>query len=378
MRVTDVFKWNLEAYNTGTYRIIANRGSTRSSKTYSLLQLIYLIAVQNNLRISIIAESIPHLKRGALRDWNSIIEGENKAGIALIKESDHLYKFTSGSFVEFFSADDNGKLRGSQRDIAFINEANRIDYASYQQISIRTSKCVFLDFNPSAEWWIDNLSDRDDFIEFKSTYKNNNFLSEEQIREIEAGKKDPSWWSIYGLGEYAKSDGLVYKEYETFKEEPETGLTFWGLDYGFKDPTALVKVKMVDDSLFITELLYEPLLSGSEVVKKVSELVPKNATLICDSARPEITAEIRKKGIKALPAKKGAGSILEGIQLVKGYKLFIKGKNLKKELDNYSWEENLDGSFSERPLDKNNHLLDALRYVVLYNKPSGTYKIKTI
>lgn len=379
MKCTRVFQWTLNAYTNKLYRIIANRGATRSSKTFSTLQLLYVIAnTSKNLRISIVSESFPHLKRGALRDFKQIIESENYKGIKQIKESDHTYIFTSGSFIEFFSADDAGKLRGSQRDICFINECNRLDYESFKQLSIRTSQTMFLDFNPVKKFWIDNLKTREDFIEFKSTYLDNDFLSEEQVREIESNKNDKKWWAIYGLGEYAKSEGLVYQEYETFNKEPDNGITLYGADYGYRDPTALLKVKMVDDSLFITELLYEPLLSGAEVVKKVSELVPKNATLICDSARPEITADIRKNGIKAIPAKKGPGSILEGIQMVKGYKLFIKGKNLEEELNNYSWEENLDGSFSERPLDKNNHLLDALRYVILYNKPSGTYNFRII
>lgn len=172
---------------------------------------------------------------------------------------------------------------------------------------------MFLDFNPVKKFWIDNLKIREDFIEFKSTYLDNDFLSEEQVREIESNKNDKKWWAIYGLGEYAKSEGLVYQEYSTYKDEIDRGEIIYSLDYGYRDPCALAKVRFFDNSIYVEELLYESFLSAKELVTKVSSLVPKNKTLICDSARPEITQEIRKTGINALSAKKGAGSILEGI-----------------------------------------------------------------
>lgn len=381
MKCTRVFQWTLNAYTNKLYRIIANRGATRSSKTFSTLQLLYLIAINNyNLRISVVAESVPHLKRGALRDFKQIIESENYKGIKQIKESEHIYIFKSGSFIEFFSSDDAGKLRGSQRDICFINECNRLDYESFKQLSIRTSQTMFLDFNPVKKFWIDNLKTREDFIEFKSTYLDNDFLSEEQVREIESNKNDKKWWAIYGLGEYAKSEGLVYQEYDIYKDEIDRGEIIFGLDFGYKDPTALVKCRIYDNSIYTEELLYESYLSADEIVKKCKDILPNNAKLICDNARPEIIAQLKKAGINAIACKKGPNSIIDGIQLLKSYKLFIKGKHLENELDNYSWEEDKNGDFTDTPIDSDNHLLDAMRYAVTYNRkgPNGKYSIKTI
>lgn len=332
------------------------------------------------MRISIVSESFPHLKRGALRDFKQIIESENYKGIKQIKESDHTYIFTSGSFIEFFSADDAGKLRGSQRDICFINECNRLDYESFKQLSIRTSQTMFLDFNPVKKFWIDNLKTREDFIEFKSTYLDNDFLSEEQVREIESNKNDKKWWAIYGLGEYAKSEGLVYQEYDIYKDEIDRGEIIYGLDFGYKDPTALVKCRIYDNSIYTEELLYESYLSADEIVKKCKDILPNNAKVICDNARPEIIAQLKKAGINAIACKKGPNSIIDGIQLLKSYKLFIKGKHLENELDNYSWEEDKNGDFTDTPIDVDNHLLDAMRYAVTYNRkgPNGKYTLKFV
>lgn len=384
MKCTSVFQKTLEAYTSGHYRIIANRGGTRSSKTYSTLQLLYLIAVnKENLRISIVSESFPHLKRGALRDFKQIINDEKCVGISQIRESDHTYFFNNGSFIEFFSADDAGKLRGSQRDICFINECNRINYESYKQLSIRTSQTMFLDFNPVKKFWIENLKNREDFTEFKSTYLDNDFLSPEQVREIESGKNDTKWAATYMYGEYAKSEGLVYQEYSTYKDEDkfhDRGEIIFGIDFGYKDPTALVKCRIYDNYIYTEELLYESYLSADEIVKKCKDILPNNAKVICDNARPEIIAQLKKAGINAIACKKGPNSIIDGIQLLKSYKLFIKGKHLENELDNYSWKENNVGDFTDTPIDSDNHLLDAMRYAVCFLKksPSGKYSIKTI
>lgn len=381
MKCTKVFQNTLNAYSSGKYRIIANRGATRSSKTYSTLQLLYVIATSTkDLRISIVSESFPHLKRGALRDFQTIIAGENYIGITKIREAEHQYLFSTGSFIEFFSIDDAGKLRGSQRDICFINECNRISYEAYKQLAIRTSKTVFLDFNPVKNFWIDDLKYRDDFIEFKSTYKDNDFLSIEQVREIESHMNDKKWFAIYGLGEYAKSDGLVYQEYNIYKEGIDRGEVFYGVDFGFKDPTAIVKVTIYDDEIYIEELLYTSYLSGDDIVKKCKELIPINSIVIADCARPEIIAQMNKNRIRTYACKKGPNSIIEGIQLLKSYKIFVKGHNIENELNSYSWIENNDGEYTDQPVDKDNHLLDAARYVVLYKAkaPNKTYNLRLI
>lgn len=371
MNVTKVFSKSLQAY-LDKYRIISNVGSTRSGKTFAILQLLYLIALKKeNLTISVVSESIPHLKRGCIKDFKEIAS----VGIVDYNKTDRIYTFQTGSKIEFFSADNAGKLRGSQRDILFINECNNIDYESYKQLAIRTSQTIFLDYNPSSPFWIQNLKERTDFIEFHSTYKDNDYLSAEQIREIESNKGDARWWAIFGMGIEASSEGLVYPEFEIYAEAPQ-GRVIYGLDYGYNDPTALVKITEVGDCLYVEELVYKTKLSSDDIYKELKQYCGQNL-IVADNARPEITMDLKRKGINIIPTKKGPNSIKAGIQFARSYKLFLKGKHLIDEARSYSYYKDDMGNYTEDPIDKNNHLMDAMRYGINYRN-NGNYIIKQI
>lgn len=377
MKCTKVFNQTLEAFLDDDIRIISNVGSTRSSKTFSTLQLLYLIALKRKVYISIVSCNIPHLKRGCLKDFEIIINSENRAGIVDINKSDRKYIFASGSTIEFFSADNSGKLRGSQRDILFINECNLIPAECYRQLAIRTSSKIFLDYNPTNEFWIEDIRDRKDFIEFHSTYKDNDFLSTDQIREIESNKNNESWWRVYGLGLQGSNEGLIYPRFEYTNKIPD-GKVIWGMDFGYNDPTALVKVTIVHDNIYLEEKLYKVKLSAEDIYEHVKGIVPPNDLIICDNARPEIISYLRKKGIRAVPCNKGKNSIKDGIAFLNSFNIFIKGLHIHREIKNYSYlKDELRDKWLDIPEDANNHALDAARYAATYNQShSSGYNIK--
>ena len=215
MKMTKVYRQSLKAFNDGK-RLIANRGGTRSGKTYSLVCLLVLVASEGERKrtIDIVSESLPHLKRGAINDIEDIMENEGFIEGANYEHnrSDHTYTFATGSQIRFFSADDWGKVKGSRRDILFINEANRIPYETYRQLAVRTSETIFIDWNPDTEFWYEmkGINIKDTTKEIVSTYKDNPFLSEVQIAEIESNKGDEAWWKVYGLGEVGRPMGVIY------------------------------------------------------------------------------------------------------------------------------------------------------------------------
>lgn len=379
MNCTKVFSKTLQAYQDG-YRIISNCGGARSSKTFSILQLLYLISLNtNNLKISIVAEVYPVLKRGVISDFKKIIEKENYTGVDSFNKSDNIITFTSGSVIEFFSADQPSKALGSQRDILFLNEANHIEKEIIDQLMIRTSKTIFIDYNPSNSWYVDQLRLRNDFIEFHSTYKDNNFLTDEQVREIESKKNDKRFWTVYGLGLFAAGDGVVFPEFDIVDDYQFTNPTY-GMDWGFIDPTTLVKIEISGDKLYVDEMLYKSRLSVDEIVKYMTD-IKRNETIIADNAEPQIIQYIFKKGYNIKPTVKGKNSIMEGIKLISDYKICVtkRSLNLIDELRNYCYETDLNGNYLDKPVDKFNHAIDALRYAVTYlrnNQNKGKYTIR--
>lgn len=376
MRCTSVFDKTISAFLRDDIRIISNVGSTRSSKTFSVLQLLYLIALKRTVHISIVSVTMPHLKRGCIKDFDTIIESTNRMGIRDTNKSDHQYFFKSGSVIEFFSADNAGKLRGSQRDILFINECNLITAECYRQLAIRTSNKIFLDYNPTAEFWIKEIRDRNDFVEFHSTYKDNNFLSEDQVREIESNKNNERWWRIYGLGLQGASDGLVYPDFVYTNTVPSEGKVVWGLDFGYNDPTALVKVTESYKDLYVEEKLYKRFLSAEEIYNIIKDIVPRNELVVADNARPEIISYLKKKGIRIVPCIKGKNSIRDGIMYLQGFHIHVKGVNLHNEIQKYSYiKDEINDVYLDTPEDAYNHALDAMRYAATYNK-STEYNIR--
>lgn len=380
MTLSTVFTQTLDAYQSGKYTIISNFGGTRSGKTYSTLQLLYLLLVgkRENLMISVVSRSLPHLKRGCIRDFENILDSQGRVGLVDVNKTDQVYTFQNNNKIEFFSADNAGKLHGSSRDILFINECNYIGEEKVKQLFVRTRGVKFLDYNPSADFWINNYREREDFIEFHSTYLDNDFLTKEQIREIESNRKNPRWWAIYGEGKEYVKEGLCYPKvifdpaHSHIFESPT-----YGLDFGFNDPTVCVAVEIVGDRLYVEQIFCCRGMDVTDIKNSLYQDIKKNCIIICDSSQPQIIHELKNAGLPVKPCVKGNGSVFDGVQLVNNFEIHCCGVNgnLAREFKTYSYEQDMDGNYLDVIQDKNNHAMDAMRYVVQYlrGKSSGHY-----
>lgn len=372
MKTTSVFAKNLYAYNDG-YRYIVNKGSTRSSKTYSVLQLLYIIAEisAEPKIISILSESMPHLKKGCIRDFKKILQDEGKWIENNWNATDKIYK-VNNSIVEFFSADNPSKVHGPSRHILYVNECINIEYETYRQLAIRTTETIFLDCNPSFEFWLDEkvLPQRDKAILIHSTYKDNEHLSKEQVAEIESNKGDANWWKVYGLGLTGSLQGAIVQNWEIVEQMPNTYKSRWiGIDFGFtNDPTAIVDIRLSEGMLWIDELLYERGNDNIMISKHLDSIgLSKDVQIVADSAEPKSISEIRSFGWRVEPAKKGKDSINNGLEIFNRYtkKVTKRSTNIINEYRNYRWEMDINGEPTNKPIDKHNHSIDAQRYVCL-------------
>lgn len=380
--MTMVYRRSLRAWLDGK-RLIANRGGTRSGKTYSIVCLLVSIAKNGRKRsIDIVSESLPHLKRGAINDIEDIMTNEGMMeGVQYEKNrSDHTYTFANGTKIRFFSADDWGKVKGSRRDILFINESNRIPFETYRQLSVRTAETIFLDWNPDTEYWYEmkGLNTKDTTTEIVSTYKDNPFLSDIQIMEIESNKGDDAWWKVYGLGEVGRPMGVIFDRWQQVDEIPEGAtLVGRGLDFGFMtDPTAMVDVYKYDGKLWLDEVCYLHGLTNDKIAERLRGF---NNMVVADSAEMKSITEIHNYGIRYIePARKGSDSVRAGIDILRRYELMVtkRSLNLIFELRNYKWKENkITGETMGEPVDRWNHLLDAARYVAL-NRLAERHRVK--
>jgi len=349
-------------------KIRAIQGGTSSSKTISIL--LYLIALAQSdekpTLTSVIAESIPHLKRGAIRDFKNILKTHNYWNDDLWSISDKTYTFETGSQIEFFSADDATKLRGGRRDRAFLNECNNITLEAFDEVEVRTKEFIFLDWNPTNEFWFytDVLHKREDVEHIILNYKDNEALSEEIIKSIEARKERKNWWQVYGLGLLGELDNKIYKDWQTIDEIPhEAKLIRRGLDFGYtNDPTAIVDIYSYNGGYILDEKCYQKGLSNKQIADML--LTFDNILTIADSSEPKSIDEIKSYGVNIIGAKKGAGSINQGIQYIQDQRISItkNSLNLIKEYRNYLWKTDRDGKVLNVPEDVFDHILDATRY----------------
>lgn len=373
--ILDKVKVQIESYNAFKkgYRIIVNQGGTRSGKTYGIVKLLIGLAYKQKYSISMTSLSFPHLRKGALRDWRTIMELYDLYQIPEHVRTENTYYYPTGSYMEFFSVDDHLKVRGPGRDILFVNEANLIDLDTFTQLLLRTKRAAFIDYNPADEfhWIYDKVLTRPDCYFIKSTYKDNPFLPDEQVKEIENLRNmDENFWRIYGEGERGHSEGVIYTHWDTFNQ-PITGSVFYGLDFGYSNPTALVRITEKDKEIYAEELLYQSQLTNPELIGILKQVLPPHSVLYCDSAEPARIEELRKAGINAKQADK---DIKAGILFLKSHKLHIhfQSVNLLKEIKSYKFvgKETKDLV----PLKANDHLCDALRYGVTgLRKPPQTY-----
>lgn len=371
MKATSVFEKNLEAYRKG-YRYIVNKGSTRSSKTYSQLQLLYLIAEFSNQPkvISIVSESMPHLKKGCIRDFKEILQNEGKWQESRWHATDKIYR-VNNSMIEFFSADNPAKVHGPSRDILYINECINIDYETYRQLAIRTTETIFLDCNPCFEFWLDEkVLIHADARLIHSTYKDNEYLTPAQIKEIESNRNDKDWWQVYGEGLTGSLQGVIIKDWDMVKEMPLVYKNRWiGIDFGFtNDPTAIVDIRMSEGELWIDELLYSKGYDNLMIAEALRVCgIPKDIPIVADSAEPKSIKEIAAFGWRVEPAQKGKDSINTGISILNRHRKHItqRSTNIIDEYRNYRWQTDINGEPTNKPTDRYNHSIDAQRYVCL-------------
>jgi len=371
MDTTEVFKLNLQAYVDGK-KLIINRGGTSSSKTYSILEMLILIAHKRKMLISIVGETMPFLRRGVMKDFFDILKNDGLYIEAMHDKTNHSYRFNEGT-IQFFSADSPDKVRGPRREILYVNEANNISFEVFEQLDIRTSKVSIIDFNPTGPFWVLDIPRNKDVAEIVSTYKMNRFLSPKIIKSIEAKQfTHPEWWKVYGLGEYGELEDNIYKNWDQCERVPDDAkLLGFGLDWGFSvDETAVVQLSMMDGELYIKELMYENGLTNRDISKKLEEIgiVRGIDEIWADNSEPKSLKELRDGGWMIRGAAKGPDSIMRGIDLLKQHKMHVTSDsiNMIKELRAYRWQKDkFTGKPISKPVGGYDHLCDALRYIAI-------------
>lgn len=359
-----------------TKKIRAVQGGTSASKTISIL--LYLIALaQSDTKptlTSVVSESIPHLKRGAIRDFKNIMQTHRYWKDANWNATDSIYTFETGSQIEFFSSDSGDKLRGARRDRLFINEANNVTFDAFEQLEVRTKEFVYLDWNPTNEFWFysDVLHKRDDVEHIVLTYRDNEGLPQEIVNSIEQRKGRKGWWQVYGEGQLGEVEGKIYKDWQIIDDIPhEARLERYGLDYGYSnDPTAVVAIYYYNGGYILDEICYQKGLSNKQIADIL--LNQERSIVVADSAEPKSNDELISYGVNVLPANKGQGSVLQGIQYVQDQRISITKRsiNIIKEYRNYLWETDKDGRILNKPEHTFSHSMDAIRYALESNKAS--------
>lgn len=353
-----------------TKKIRAVQGGTSASKTISIL--IYLIALAQSDKTptltSVVSESIPHLKKGALRDFKRIMKEHRYWKEANWSETDKIYTFETGSQMEFFGADQSEKLRGGRRDRGFMNECNNLTLEAFDEFEVRTKEFVFLDWNPTIEFWFysDVLNTRPDVDHIILTYKDNEACPPEIVQSIEARKNRKGWWKVYGEGQLGEVEGKIYTDWQIIDELPhEARLERYGVDFGYSnDPTAIVALYRYNGGYIVDEITFMKGLSNKQIADIL--LAQPRALVIADSAEPKSIDEIKAYGVPMLPTIKGPDSVRHGIQLVQDQRMSMtkRSVNVIKEYRNYLWATDKNGKILNEPDAGFDHSLDAVRYAI--------------
>lgn len=372
---------------TKPLRII--QGGTSAGKTFSILQYLILYATNKELTISIVGESIPALKRGAYRDFINILKQSGSYDETYHNLTDRKYQLNKSTF-EFFGADNPDSLRGSRRDILFLNECNNVSFEAYQELSVRTRLFTFLDYNPTAPFWATvELTGQDNADHITVTYKDNEFLEQKIIDEIESweekGKTSKYYanrWRVMGLGLMGKQEGAIITDWSEIDFlPPDAQLIGSGLDWGYsQDPTTLISVYRYNGELIADEKIYEKGLLNSQIANKVKGTNATEGVIYCDSSEPKSISELKGYGLPVLPVVKGKDSINYGLSLIQEQpiKVTSRSQNLIKELLNYTWKKDKEGNALNVPIDNFNHAIDSLRYLFLmkFGNRSTTFGLK--
>lgn len=368
INATQVFGWNWDAL-TSDKRFIINQGGSRSSKTYSLCQVLIVYCLTNpNKVVSIVRKTFPALRATCMRDFFEVLKDLNLYEKQSHNMSENIYRFPNGSLVEFFSVDDEQKVRGRKRDIGWCNEANELWFEDFQQLNMRTEEKMIFDYNPSdSTSWLYELP-KDESVLIKSTYKDNPFLPESIKRQIEdLARTDEALYQIYALGEKAISKSNIFNTWTFIMRRPERFKNFvYGLDFGYNHPSALMRVYWCDGDIYIEPVLYESYLTTSELIERFKQLnIEQSIDILADYSRPEIIAEMQNAGFNVNNANKNVKS---GINSVKTFKVWCQeDDNLKKEYNNYKWKK-IGDNITDEPVKLYDDAMDAVRYAVMFIK----------
>lgn len=360
-------------------RIRVVPGGTSAGKTFGILPILIDQAARTpDLEISVVSESVPHLKKGSLKDFKKIMRSTNRWIADHWHGTDMKYTFANNAYIEFFSADNDGKVHGPRRNVLYVNECNNIPFDIYHALAIRTDQDIWLDYNPTAPFWVNEELTNDEDAEWLTlTYKDNEALSESIVKEIEKAREKAktssfwaNWWQVYGLGQIGSLEGVVYNNWSVIDEVPEEAeLLGYGMDFGFSvDPTALVAVYRYDGEIIADQIIYKKGLLNSEIISLMGTLgVEEYHAIFADSAEPKTIEEIRRSGFAIKPVTKGSDSIRAGIQILQDYHFRVtkRSTDMIKELRNYTWDKNKSGEELKKPIDAFNHALDAFRYFAM-------------
>ena len=370
-----------------TADIIVNQGGTSSGKTYAILQVLFSLAINAECTTTVVGQDIPNLKVGALRDALDIINADEAILQQLVfyNRSERVLSFRNGSIIEFNSYDNEQDAKSGKRDYLFVNEANGIPYNVFEQLSLRTRKKVFIDYNPDTSFWVhDKIIPLENTELIISDHRHNPFLTDKTRAKIEALKdKDEDLWKVYARGRTGRVEGLVLKKwYVTTESFIDKELVGYGIDFGFtNDPTAMIEVRMQDGELWIKEVIYDTGLTNQDISNRMDIAdISRGTLIVADSAEPKSIEELRRLRWTVDGVKKGKDSIMFGINLLKGYTINVDAgsKNLIKELEQYRWKVDKNGDSLNVPIDNYNHAIDALRYLVMHKfskKGYGKYYV---
>ena len=353
-------------------RIRAIAGGTSASKTVSILMIMIDVAQKSKSAgqvFSVVSESFPHLRKGAMKDFKDILVNHGYWQDELWNETNKQYSFPGGATIEFFSADQPGKVRGPRRDILFINECNNIPYETYTQLEVRTKRVIWLDWNPVSEfWYYEEMSGVTDHDFVTLTYLDNEALDGAIVDSIESRKEQKNWWLVYGLGQLGESEGRIYTGWKMIDKIPhEARLERYGLDFGFSnDPASLVAIYRYNQGFIINEIMHQKGLSNKQLADIIKNQ-DRQALVIADSAEPKSIDEMIGYGISIIGSVKGQGSVNFGIQFVQDQQISVTKRSLNviKAYRNYLWETD---KHTGKPVNKPSHLfsdaMDSTRYAI--------------
>lgn len=369
MHTTKVFSKLVEAYKNPHVRVIALRGGTRSGKTCAVVQLLNYIGERTKRKrtISVISESLPHLRKGAIKDFKDMLAEAYDPD--RWHDTQHFYKYRHESILEFFSAQNIGKVTGPARDILYINEAINIAWEIYRQAAIRTTEKIIIDWNPAFDFWFDEyLLQRQDVAVIDSTYLDNDMLTAAQIAEIESNREiDPEWWAVYGLGQKGSKEGLVVKNWAITEKMPTVFKKEYGaIDFGWSAPSAISHLRLSEGGAYINQIAYAPGLDNPKIAQIIKDAGLARMEWVCDAAEPKSIAELKSMGINAVPSD--SKDIKLGIQIMNRYTKYITADSVDiiREARQYRYKkDDVTGKYGDIPVDAHNHAWDGIRYIFL-------------